>query len=160
MEVISVRDSLLTSSSSERAYNPAAPGGCVSEVGVSVLDLNELTTSSGDIQNIIKSYHTLVQGRENLHPSPETEARMGIPSEFALKPRSWFIYGMDPWNTRTIRIRNRQDDVFEDVSIAEATEINPVTMLGAWVKAKVAVTPSRGSIGFPSNPPRRIAWNM
>lgn len=146
--------------SSERAENPAARGGCVSEVGVSVLDLNDVIEFSGDICTKIKSYHTLVQGRENFHPLPETEANMGIPPEFELKLRCWFVYGVNPQNTRTFQIKGRAEENLKNVLIAGDSEITPLPMLSAWVKTKVAVQPSRGSIGFPVNPQLRYCWSM
>ena len=85
---------------------------------------------------------------------------MGIHPEFELKPRAWFVDGLNPWNTRTIQIRRSPEQELEYVEIAEATEINPVALLSDWVKGKIVARPSRGSVGFPINPEMRYCWSM
>lgn len=86
--------------------------------------------------------------------------RMGIHPEFELKSRAWFIYGLNPWNTRSIQIRRRPEQELQYVEIAEATEINPVALLSDWVKGEIVARPSRGSFGFPINSQMRYCWSM
>lgn len=145
---------------SERGYNPHARGGCVTEVGVSVFDVMSFLNLPEDLDTVVKTYHTLVEGREDFHPSRETEIRMGIPEDPALKPRVWFFYGPNPELTRNIQARIPKDGSMTEVAIGHDTDTTPVDELADWITFNIDGESLHGSTGFPTNPPERIAWQM
>jgi hypothetical protein len=131
----------------------------VSEVGVSTLDLKDMVGRHGKLLNLIKSHHTLVSGREDFHPSPSTELRMGLPCNPAMKPRVWFLYGPHPGNTRWILAWYDETLEYKKILIAGDTESHPVSSLAQWVKDRVGALPAHGSVVFPVNPPvLRTPW--
>ena len=103
----------------------------------------------------IKSYHTLITGREDYHPDTKTEMIMGIMGNPARKPRAWFVYGPNPWLTRIIQARCPFEHKLKDIDIAADTETVPVQGLCRWVEDKIGATPAHGSSAFPINPPRK-----
>jgi hypothetical protein len=128
-----------------------------------VIDLEDTVESSQNPIDLVRTYHTLVSGREDYHPSPATELRMGIPSDPALKPRVWFVYGEHPHATRPITAWDPDLKLLKDILIAGDTEIHPHHSLARWVKAKIGAIPAHGSVGFPINPPvlrTELEYNM
>lgn len=103
----------------------------------------------------IKSYHSLIEGREDFHPSMITEMAMGICVHPALKPRAWFIYGPNPGATRKMLAKVFYEGDEDYIAISDDTEVTPLEWLSVWVKNKIRAVPAYGSSTFPVNPPRK-----
>lgn len=65
---------------------------------------------------------------------------IGIIDNPARKPRVWFVYGPNPWSTRTIQTRCPFDNKLKDIDIVADTDTVPVHGLCRWVKDKISAT--------------------